>query len=60
MLRGVTVSYSGTVTYKNGVEADLTVGKTLEVKGVLSSDRTRMQATKIEIRTATTTTGTVG
>ena len=60
VLRGVTVSYSGTVTYKNGVEADLAAGKAVEVKGVLSSDRTRMDATGIEFRTTASTTGTTG
>lgn len=62
VLRGVTASYSGTVTYKNGLEADLAAGKAVEVKGVLSADRTRMQAVSIELRTTTTTTttGTTG
>lgn len=49
-LRGVTVWFGGTVNYKNGVEADLANGKRVEVKGVLSSDRTRLEATKVEFR----------
>jgi hypothetical protein len=49
-LRGVTVWYGGTVTYKNGVEANLANGKRVEVKGVLSTDRTRLEATKIEFK----------
>jgi hypothetical protein len=43
-LRGVTVWYGGTVTYGNGTEADLANGKRVEVKGVLSADRTRLEA----------------
>lgn len=49
-LRGVTVWYGGTVTFKDGVEANLANGKRVEVKGVLSSDRTRLEATKIEFK----------
>lgn len=49
-LRGVTVWYGGTVTYKNGTEATLANGKNLEVKGVLSSDRTRLEARSIEFK----------
>jgi len=49
-LRGVTVWYGGTVTYKDGVEANLANGKRVEVKGVLSTDRTRLEATRIEFK----------
>jgi len=48
VLRGVTVSYAGTVQYKNGSEADLAEGAQLEVKGVLSGDLSTLQATLIE------------
>jgi Domain of unknown function (DUF5666) len=51
LLRNVTVSFSGTVLYKNGSEAKLTRDATVEVHGVLSADRTRLQATRIEFKT---------
>lgn len=48
-LRGVTVWYGGAaVVYKNGVQADLANGKRVEVRGVLSADRTRLEAQRIE------------
>ena len=47
-LRGVTVWYGGTVEYKNGTAATLANGKAVEVKGVLSTDRTRLEARRIE------------
>jgi hypothetical protein len=46
-LRGVTVWYGGTVTYPNGTVADLASGKKVDVYGVLSTDRTRLEATRI-------------
>jgi hypothetical protein len=49
-LRGVTVWFGGTVTYKNGTEATLANDKRVEVKGVLSTDRTRLEARKIEFK----------
>ena len=49
-LRGVTVWYGGTVEYKNGTAATLANGKAVEVKGVLSTDRTRLEARRIEFR----------
>jgi hypothetical protein len=60
VLRGITVWYGGTVTYKGITEADLAVGKTVEVKGTLASDRTRLQASKIELESASTSTSTTG
>jgi hypothetical protein len=50
VLRNVTVSYSGTVVYKNGSESKLAKDATVEVYGVLSADRTRLQATRIEFK----------
>lgn len=47
-LRGVSVSYAGSVEYRDGTEANLVEGAQLEVKGVLSSDGTRLDATRIE------------
>lgn len=49
-LRGVTVWYGGTVAYKDGTEATLANGKRVEVKGVLSSDRTRLEARRVEFK----------
>jgi Domain of unknown function (DUF5666) len=46
-LRGQTVSF-GTAQYKNGVEADLKVGARVEIKGVLSTDKTKIEAKSIE------------
>ena len=48
VLRGQTVNYGGTVQYKNGGEADLKIGARVEVKGVLSADKTRIEAKIIE------------
>jgi hypothetical protein len=48
VVRNVTVSYSGTVTFENGSAANLAVGKAVEVHGVLSPDGTRLQAKQIE------------
>jgi len=49
-LRGVTVWYGGTVTYKNGTAADLAVNKRVDVFGKLSTDRTRLEASRIEFK----------
>lgn len=49
-LRGVTVWYGGSVEYRNGTVATLANGKNLEVKGVLSADRTRLEARRIEFK----------
>jgi Domain of unknown function (DUF5666) len=47
VLRGQTVSYAAAV-YKNGSEADLRIGARVEVKGVLSADKTTIEAKSIE------------
>ena len=48
VLRGVTVSYGGTaVVFKGGMESDLADGRRVEVKGILSTDGTKLQATTI-------------
>jgi Domain of unknown function (DUF5666) len=49
-LRGVTVWYGGTVVFKDGTEATLANDKRVEVKGVLSADRTRLEARRIEFK----------
>ena len=48
VLRGITVSYGGTVRYEGGTEADLANGTRIEVKGTLSADRTQLEAFSIE------------
>ena len=48
VLRGVTVSYAGAVQFKDGSQADLANGRQVEVKGLLSADRTRLEAAVIE------------
>ncbi len=48
MLRGVKVDYSGTVLFKDGAEAQLADGVQVEVKGVLSDDRSTLKALVIE------------
>ncbi|MEP6738949.1 MAG: DUF5666 domain-containing protein [Caldimonas sp.] len=47
VIREVTVSYSGSVDFRNGSAADLALGKSLEVRGMLSADGTRLQAARI-------------
>lgn len=51
VLRGVTVSYSGTVRFRDGIAADLSnVGsQAIEVKGLLSADGTQVNATEIRL-----------
>jgi hypothetical protein len=47
-LRGLTVNYGGTVTFKDGTVANLVDGANLEVKGTLSADKTTIDATLID------------
>jgi hypothetical protein len=47
-LRGLTVSYAGNVVYKDGTAAQLVNGARVEVKGTLSADRTRIEASLID------------
>ena len=49
-LRGVTVWYGSTVEFRGGTEATLANGRRVEVQGVLSSDRTRLEARRIEFK----------
>jgi len=49
-LRGVTVWYGGTVDWRDGSEATLANGKRVEVRGVLSTDRTRLEARRIDFK----------
>jgi hypothetical protein len=49
-LRGVSVDYSGPVDYRDGTQADLRALASVEVRGRLSSDGTRLVATRIEFR----------
>jgi hypothetical protein len=48
LLRGVTVSYAGSgIEYRKGTEANLANARRVEVKGVRSSDGTKLAATRI-------------
>ena len=49
-LRGVTVWYGSTVDFRGGTEATLANGRRVAVQGVLSSDRTRLEARRIEFK----------
>lgn len=55
LLRGVTVWYGGTVSFRNGVEADLAAARNVEVKGVLSTDGTRLEARRVEFKSGSST-----
>ena len=48
VLRGVTVSYGGTVAYIGGTEAGLVVGAKVEVKGGVGSTRTQVVAARVK------------
>lgn len=48
VVRGVTISYAGSVVYEGGTEANLAVDKKVEVKGVLSADGTLVVAEEIK------------
>jgi len=50
-LRGVTVSYAGTVEYVDGTAAGLVVGARVEVRGGVGSTRTLVQASRIRFET---------
>jgi hypothetical protein len=48
VLRGTTVSYAvGGIRYDDGSESDLAVGRQVEVRGLLSSDRSVVEASRI-------------
>ena len=49
VLRGVTVDYNGSVEFRDGIDTNLAnIGlKSIEVKGVISADGTKVQATRI-------------
>ena len=48
LLRGVSVSYANNLIFRDGTEADLANGKRVEVKGIPSADRTRLEALLID------------
>ena len=48
VVHGVTVSYAGNVTFKDGAAADLKVGARVEEKGTLAADGTTLNATRIQ------------
>jgi hypothetical protein len=47
-VRGITVFYGNGPEFRNGSQADLANGRRVRVRGVLSADRTRAIATRIE------------
>ncbi len=52
VVRGVTVSYAGSVTFSDGTAASLANGLFVEVRGGFSSDGTVVDATRIELKPA--------
>ncbi len=49
VVRGSTVNYAvAGIRYDNGVEADLAVGRQVEVRGTLSTERTTVEASRIK------------
>ena len=48
VLRGVKVSFAGSVSFQRGTEAQLVDGAKVEVKGTLSADRSTLTATLIK------------
>jgi hypothetical protein len=50
MVRSVTVHYGATTVFANGAQANLANGKLVEVKGVLSTDGTKVEASRIEFK----------
>ncbi len=50
VVREVTVSYSGSVEFRDGSAADLRVGRSVEARGSLSADGNRLQAERIEFK----------
>ena len=48
VVRGVTVHYSATTVFEDGVEAGLANGRQVEVKGPLGADGTTVEASRIE------------
>lgn len=51
VVRGVTISYAGTVSYLGGSEATLALDKKVEVKGVLAADGVTVTASRIKFDT---------
>ena len=50
VVRGVTVSYAGSPSFRGGTAADLSPGDRVEVHGTLAADGVTVDATKIEIK----------
>ena len=48
MLRGLTVSYAGNVSFQRGLASNLVNGASVEVKGQSSGGGTTVQATRIK------------
>lgn len=56
VLRGVTVDYSGSVAFRNGMISNLAVGALVEVNGTLSTDGTKLVAMTISFEQGTLST----
>ena len=50
VVRGVTVSYTGSPSFRGGTAADLSPGDRVEVHGALAADGVTVDATKIEFK----------
>ena len=48
VVRNVIISYAGTVDFRDGTALDLSLGINVEARGALSSDGTRLQASRID------------
>jgi len=54
VVRGVTVHYSATTRFDDGTEASLANGRQVDVKGTLSADGMRVEASRIEFKQSQT------
>ena len=50
VVHDVTVSYSGTVDFRDGSASDLALGRQVEARGMLSVDGTLLQASRIDFK----------
>ena len=49
VVRGITVTWSAATTFDSSTPDDIQVGRRVEVKGVLSTDGTQLDATKVHV-----------
>jgi uncharacterized protein DUF5666 len=60
VVRGVTVHYGATTRFDDGVEANLANGRQVDVKGALSADGMRVEASRIEFKQTQASTPVMG